>query len=818
MQIAFLNPQGNFDPQDSYWTEHPDFGGQLVYVKQVALAMGELGHQVDILTRQIKDPDWPEFSKRFDSYPEAPNVRIVRLPAGTDAFLRKERLWPHLVEDWVPNILDFYQQEGGLPDAFTAHYGDGGLVGVLLQEETGLPFSFTAHSLGAQKMDKLHVGGENLTEMEAYFHFSRRLTAERLSMNRSAVNITSTRQERFVQYSHPAYRGAVDWTDDSRFAVIPPGVNLEIFDKDARIPDEERVSGYIEEMLSRDLAESRLDKPCIVASSRLDPKKNHLALVEAFAASSELRDHANLVIITGNLQDPLNGYEEAGETEKKVLDALTRVIREADLQGEISLFAIQGQQQLGAAYRALARKGSVFALTALYEPFGLAPLEAIAAGMPAVVTKFGGPSESLLDGDQEFGLLVDPSDREEISTALFSLIISPEKWQHYAEAGYQRVLSRYIWERTAAGYLHQLEKAAQDRTDQESGKVTILPIHPYFKNPTPENDMTLEDLKSLYLEYDLLAVGETLVDFISNRRSNSLRTAEEFRRFLGGQPANVAVYVAKLGGKSAVLSKVSEDRFGEFLEESLQHHGVSTAHLMKTDQLPTTSVFITKTTGVPDFQVNRGADTLLTIQDTPEELIKNARCVHTSCFALSREPTRSAVRRALRLARRHDKLVSLDPNYSPRIWPDKMEAWEVLAQIMPYVTVVKPSLEDARLLFDPNMSESELEQACLERFHDLGAAVVIVTRSGGMVTVSNGSQLEHVGPLPLVEVNSVIGGSDAFWGGLLVAHLDGKTWQQAVCFAHEIAARKLQHVGHVQELIDRQSVYRQVAVNLEQCS
>ncbi len=38
MHLAFLNPQGNFDPQDRYWTQHPDFGGQLVYVKQVALA------------------------------------------------------------------------------------------------------------------------------------------------------------------------------------------------------------------------------------------------------------------------------------------------------------------------------------------------------------------------------------------------------------------------------------------------------------------------------------------------------------------------------------------------------------------------------------------------------------------------------------------------------------------------------------------------------------------------------------------------------------------------------------------------------------
>ena len=50
MHVAFINPQGNFDPDDSYWTAHPDFGGQLVYVKELALAMGNLGHKADIVT------------------------------------------------------------------------------------------------------------------------------------------------------------------------------------------------------------------------------------------------------------------------------------------------------------------------------------------------------------------------------------------------------------------------------------------------------------------------------------------------------------------------------------------------------------------------------------------------------------------------------------------------------------------------------------------------------------------------------------------------------------------------------------------------
>ena len=805
MRIAFLNPQGNFDPTDSYWTEHPDFGGQLVYVKQVALAMGELGHQVDILTRQIIDPTWPEFNGRFDTYADSPNVRIIRLPAGPDKFLRKELLWPHLITDWVPNVIDFYKKEGQVPDFFSAHYGDGGLCGVLLKEMTGIPFSFTAHSLGAQKMDKLKVNSENLQDMEDYFFFRRRLLAERLSMNHSIVNITSTEQERHIQYSHNAYRGAVDWTDNSHFSVIPPGVNLDIFDRDSRMEGENEIYEHIEEKISRDIATDRLDFPCIVASSRLDPKKNHLGLVQAFASSTELRGKANLVILTGNLEDPLNGFDSIGETEKDVLDSLIKVIDESELRGQVSMFSIQGQDQLGAAYRYFASKGSVFALTALYEPFGLAPLEAMASGMPAVVTKFGGPSESMLNGDQKYGLLVDPTDQDEISTAFYQLTSNAKLWKEMAEAGYQRVLNRYIWKRTAEGYLKILEHAKENNT---GGK--HLPIHPYFKDPVLKNDISLAELRATYLEYEVLGVGETLVDFIATSQSTSLRTAEEFQRFLGGQPANVAVYASLLGSRSAVLSKIGEDRFGEFLEESLQYLGVSTNALLKTNQLPTTSVFVTKTTGVPDFQVNRGADSLLRIRETPEELIKHTRAVHTSCFALSREPSRSAIHRALRLAKRHNKVVSLDPNYNPRIWPDKVEAWEVLAQIMPYITVVKPSLDDARLLFDPNMDEKELETACLDRFHDLGAEVVIVTRSGGIVTISDGVTVERIGPLPLVSVDSVIGGSDAFWGGLLVAHLDGKSWKEAVCFAHRIAALKLQNVGHVQKLIDKELIYNQI--------
>jgi len=191
-----------------------------------------------------------------------------------------------------------------------------------------------------------------------------------------------------------------------------------------------------------------------------------------------------------------------------------------------------------------------------------------------------------------------------------------------------------VWVSDQEGYLKILQYAKENNIGE-----THLPIHPYFKDPRPENDITIAELTATYLEYEVLGVGETLVDFIATSQSTSLRTAEEFQRFLGGQPANVAVYASLLGSRSAVLSKIGEGRFGEFVEESLQYLGVSTNALLKTDQLPTTSVFLTKTTGVPDFQVNRGADSLLTIRETPEELIMHSRAVHTSCFALSMEPS-----------------------------------------------------------------------------------------------------------------------------------------------------------------------------------
>lgn len=498
MHIALLNPQGNFDPNDSYWTAHPDFGGQLVYVKHLALELGKLGCQVDILTRQIIDPAWPEFAARFDRYPNAPNVRIVRLPAGPPHFLPKEALWPHIPRDWVPHILSFYREEGRLPEVFSAHYGDGGIAGVLLAEATDRPFTFTAHSLGAQKMDRLGVNRTNIAAMDARYRFGRRLIAERLSMNWATRIVVSTRQERFQQYAHRAYHGAVDVHDDRRFVLIPPGVDTTVFHPQGKGQKEHAIHQHIEQRLARDLPPHRRPLPAILMSARLDPKKNHVGLVKAYALTPHLQAKANLVLITAGADDPLQSDEGLSAGEREIMRKLRHLVQTYQLKGKISAFSLKGQRALAAAYRYFRDRRSVFVLPSLYEPFGLAPLEAAACGLPVVVTQNGGPAEIFQENGVLYGVLCDPERPEEMGHHIHTLIANTNLWEQMAHLAQSRVWSSFQWQHTAARYLATFQAIVQDK--KRAVTHPRIPLHPYFQRPAPDTDITLEELTALYFE------------------------------------------------------------------------------------------------------------------------------------------------------------------------------------------------------------------------------------------------------------------------------------------------------------------------------
>jgi sucrose-phosphate synthase len=489
MRVAFLNPQGNFDPHNSYLASHPDFGGQLVYVREVARVLGALGHHADILTRRIADPEWPEFEAPTDAYPGHENVRILRVPCGPDRFLPKEELWPYLSE-WAEGVSEIYRGEGSWPDLWTGHYADGGLAAALLEEASGVPFTFTGHSLGAWKLDGLLHGPDDLPAADARYNFGARLEAERTAMARSAANVANSEAERREQYDHPAYRGAVDVRDDGRFAVVPPGVNSDIFGPEARGPQEEETRERIRAAHERDIDPGRRDLPAVIAWSRLDPKKNHLSLVEAFAGSDGLRERANLVVITRGLDDPLRDPGGASDEERTVLDALISAVERADLWGCISAFGLSGQTALAALYRWGAETGGVFCLPAEYEPFGMTVVEAMAVGLPVVVTQNGGPQETT-DGGRA-GVLVDPHDPEDIAAKLLRILSDRGAWKAYADRALERSRDLYNWRRTAEGYLKLADEAARG----ERGGDPSFPSPDFARRATQAGLPRLRDWES----------------------------------------------------------------------------------------------------------------------------------------------------------------------------------------------------------------------------------------------------------------------------------------------------------------------------------
>ena len=458
MHIVFMNPQGNFDPEDSYLTEHPDFGGQLVYVKELAQAMAKRGHKIDIVTRRIRDASWPEFSAAQESYPGfEESLRILRFSFGGNNFLNKEELWPH-IPDLVDKMLQFYGKNQ--PDFITSHYADGGYAAKIASESAGIPFSFTGHSLGAQKLDKLAIKNKNWSSLNEKFKFSKRIAAERISMKYAAKGFVSTEQERDDQYRHPLYQGAIDTGDDQKFEVIPPGVNENVFNQKASVID-------IQQTSKLDAVSGLSEKPVILVSSRLDKKKNIEGLVQAYSKSRALRNASSLVLCIRGIADPKRDIVNLANEEKNVLGSIIDIIDSSEINNQVYFLNISSQRELASTYRYFARRGSVFALTSLYEPFGLGPIEAAATGLVPVVTKNGGPADIFSDGS---GILVDPICPNSIANGLMEGI---NRHSELSSAAVRRVNEKFLWSNTAESYLSTISKIVSTHKKSPSLKESI---------------------------------------------------------------------------------------------------------------------------------------------------------------------------------------------------------------------------------------------------------------------------------------------------------------------------------------------------------
>ncbi|MCG6934109.1 MAG: glycosyltransferase [Gallionella sp.] len=435
LYIVLISVHGLIRGHDLELGRDADTGGQTKYVVELARALGERDdvERVVLLTRRVIDSQVsPDYAKPVEALSE--KASIVRIECGEQKYLSKETLWDTL-ENFSDNSLAWIKSHWRIPDIIHSHYADAGYVGSRLSHQLGVPLVHTGHSLGRSKRKQLLASGVKRSEIETTYNISRRIEAEETTLGVAERVITSTRQEIEQQY------GLYDFYQPERMRVIPPGTDLEKFFP----PQGNEKSSEIANQLKRFLKQP--NKPIILALSRPDPRKNIVALIEAYGESPELQQAANLVIVAGNRDDIQD--MEAGTS--MVLNNILIAIDRFDLYGKVAYPKHHKPDDVAVLYRLVAASQGVFVNPALTEPFGLTLIEAAACGVPIVATEDGGPVDIIRNCQN--GHVINPLDKTAMAETILQTLSDKAEWRRFAKNGIKGVRRHYSWQAHVENYL-----------------------------------------------------------------------------------------------------------------------------------------------------------------------------------------------------------------------------------------------------------------------------------------------------------------------------------------------------------------------------
>jgi fructokinase len=292
------------------------------------------------------------------------------------------------------------------------------------------------------------------------------------------------------------------------------------------------------------------------------------------------------------------------------------------------------------------------------------------------------------------------------------------------------------------------------------------------------------------MNIEVLALGELLIDLIAISKDGGLEQASTFERFQGGSPANLCVNLMQLGHDSQLVACVGQDSFGNYLIDALSKAGISTQTIHKTSN-HSTSLIVVGGSSTPDFIAYRNAD--MHVPRIDIKLIEQSAIVHTSAFALSKNPAQQNILSALHLATSKGKVISIDWNYSPRIWEnDGKSVFEKLMKENPRRLLLKFSEDDINR-FTSKQLNLDGAKAFLNDYPTL--ATCLTCGKDGVWYKSMNTDWKHAAAIPVSKVANTTGAGDAFWAGFLSGWLKNLTLDFCVTQGLTCAATKIQHVG-----------------------
>jgi 5-dehydro-2-deoxygluconokinase len=302
---------------------------------------------------------------------------------------------------------------------------------------------------------------------------------------------------------------------------------------------------------------------------------------------------------------------------------------------------------------------------------------------------------------------------------------------------------------------------------------------------------------------DVITIGRASVDLYGVQIGGRLEDMASFRKYIGGSPTNIAAGTARLGLKSALITRVGDEHMGRFIREELAKEGVDVRGV-KTDPERLTALVLL---GIRDekqfpliFYRADCADMALCEDDIEEAFISEARSVVATGTHLSNLRTEAAVLKALRIARRHGARTALDIDYRPNLWglaghgageSRYIESAEVTKKLQGHLGLFDLIVGTEEEFHIAGGSTDTV--AALRTVRSVSGAVLVCKRGAEGAVVFTGAIPDRLdagekGPGFPIEVFNVLGAGDGFMSGLIKGWLEDAPWPRALEYANACGA------------------------------
>ena len=316
---------------------------------------------------------------------------------------------------------------------------------------------------------------------------------------------------------------------------------------------------------------------------------------------------------------------------------------------------------------------------------------------------------------------------------------------------------------------------------------------------------------------DVVCFGEILWDMFDTRRQG------EYRRELGGAPANVATGLARLGAKAAVVGGVGRDRFGQALIAHLANDGVDVRFVVSFPNR-TGLTFVTRdAAGEPEFLFYRHDSADLSVRaEHVVPAMGRARWALVGSSTLMTRELAAATARFLDVAERGGASLFVDLNVRAHLWPSRTAMQRAIRNLVGRAAVVKASDADLRAVAGRTSGLRWLERHAPQ-------ATWVVTRGAGVASAIGEHGSVDV-PARQARCVDATGAGDAFIAGALATLVTARAvprsegwskpevWATALRAGHILGKKAVSRPGAVAGLVDlgrARSVIASVAPPME---